>query len=150
MNNYLFQSTEFAVSDNGIHLLRSGFNYKTIRWSEVDSIKIRKGKELNNSWVIFLLGLILLTAGVYLTIRTVDILVHKEHAERYIKMLLFLLIPVIGVYFVYNSMRTGIIMSVNYAADKKEMFPLNEIIRQNRLNEFKSLMTVKLGTRVRP
>ena len=150
MNNYLFQSTEFAVSDNGIHLLRSGFNYKTIRWSEVDSIKIKKGKELNNSWIIFLLGLILLTAGVYLTIRTVDILVHKEHAERYIKMLLFLLIPVIGVYFVYNSMKTGIIMSVNYAADKKEMFPLNEIIRQNRLNEFKSLMTVKLGTRVRP
>src|SRR5687768_1311987 len=137
MNNYLFQSTEFAVSDNGIHLLRSGFNYKTIRWSEVDSIKIKKGKELNNSWIIFLLGLILLTAGAYLTIRTVDILVHKEHAERYIKMLLFLLIPVIGVYFVYNSMRTGIIMSVNYAADKKEMFPLNEIIRQNRLNEFK-------------
>jgi len=150
MNNYLFQSTEFAVSDNGIHLLRSGFNYKTIRWSEVDSIKIRKGKELNNSWIIFLLGLILLTTGVYLTIRTVDILVHKEHAERYIKMLLFLLIPVIGVYFVYNSMRTGIIMSVNYAAHKTEMFPLNEIIRQNRLNEFKSLMTVKLGTRVRP
>ena len=150
MNNYLFQSTEFAVSDNGIHLLRSGLNYKTIRWSEVDSIKIRKGKEINNSWVIFLLGLILLTAGVYLTIRTVDILVHKEHAERYIKMLLFFLIPVIGVYFVYNSMKTGIIMSVNYAADKKEMFPLNEIIRQNRLNEFKSLMTVKLGTRLRP
>jgi len=150
MNNYLFQSSEFAVSDNGIHLLRSGFNYKTIRWSEVDSIKIRKGKELNNSWIIFLLGLILLTAGVYLTIRTVDILVHKEHAERYVKMLLFLLIPVVGVYFVYNSMRTGIIMSVNYSADKSEMFPLNEIIRQNRLNEFKSLMTVKLGTRVRP
>ena len=150
MNNYLFQSTEFAVSDNGIHLLRSGFNYKTIRWGEVDSIKIRKGKELNNSWIIFLFGLIVLTTGAYLTIRTVDILVHKEHAERYIKMLLFLLIPVIGVYFVYNSMRTGIIMSVNYSAHKKEMFPLNEIIRQNRLNEFKSLMTVKLGTRVRP
>jgi hypothetical protein len=150
MNNYLFQSAEFAVSDNGIHLLRSGFNYKTIRWGEVDSIKIRKGKELNNSWIIFLFGLIVLTTGAYLTIRTVDILVHKEPAERYVKMLLFLLIPVIGVYFVYNSMRTGIIMSVNYSAHKKEMFPLNEIIRQNRLNEFKSLMTVKLGTRVRP
>jgi hypothetical protein len=63
---------------------------------------------------------------------------------------LFLLIPLIGVYFVYNSMRTGIIMSINYAAHKKEMFPLTEIIKQNRLNEFRSLMTAKLGTRVRP
>ena len=150
MNNYLFQSTEFAVSDNGIHLLRSGFNYKTIRWGEVDSIKIRKGKELHNSWIIFLLGFILFAAGAYLTIRTVDILVHKEHAERYVKMLLFLLIPFIGVYFVYNSMRTGIVMSISYADYKREMFPLNEIIKQNRLNEFKSLMTAKLGTRVRP
>ena len=150
MNNYLFQSTEFAISDNGIHLLRSGFSYKTIRWNEVDSIKIRKGKELNNSWIVFLLGLILLTLAAYLTIRTVDILMFKEHTERYVKMLLFLLIPFIGVYFVYNSMRTGVIMSVNYAAHKKQMFPLNEIIEQNRLNEFKSLMTAKLGTRVRP
>lgn len=150
MNNYLFQSTDFAVSDNGIHLLRSGFSYKTIRWNEVDSIKIRKGKELNNSWIIFPLGLILLIAGTYLTIRAVDILVHKEPADRYIKMLLFLLIPFIGIYFVNNSMRTGIMMRVNYAADKKEMVPLTEIIQQNRFNEFKSLMTAKLGTRVRP
>lgn len=150
MNNYLFQSTKFAVSDNGIHLLRSGFNYKTIRWNEVDSIKIKKGKELNNSWIVFLLGLILLTVVAFLTIRTVDILMHEEHAEQYVKMLLFLLIAFVGVYFVHNSMRTGIMMSVNYAAHKKEMFQLNEIIQQNRLNEFKSLMTAKLGTRVRP
>ena len=150
MNNYLFQSTKFAVSDNGIHLLRSGFNYKTIRWNEVDSIKIRKGKELNNSWIVFLLGLILLTVVAFLTIRTVDILVNEEYAEQYVKMLLFLIIAFIGVYFVHNSMRTGTIMRVNYAAHKKEMFPLNEIIQQNRLNEFKSLMTAKLGTRVTP
>lgn len=150
MNNYLFQSTKFAVSDNGIHLLRSGFNYKTIRWNEVDSIKIKKGKELNNSWIVFLLGLILLTVVAFLTIRTVDILMHEEHAGQYVKMLLFLLIAFVGVYFVHNSMRTGIMMSVNYAAHKKEMFQLNEIIQQNRLNEFKSLMTAKLGTRVRP
>jgi hypothetical protein len=150
MNNYLFQSSEFAVSDNGIHLLRSGFNYRTIRWGEVDSIKIRKGKELHNSWIILLLGSILLAVGAYLTIRTIDILMHKEYAGRYIKMLLFLLIPFIGIYLLNNSMRTGIIMSVNYAASKKEMFPLTEIIQQNRLNEFKSLMTAKLGTRVTP
>ena len=42
-------------------------------------------------------------------------------------------------------------MSIKYARlIREEMFPLSEIIKQNRFNEFKSLMTAKLGTRVRP
>lgn len=150
MTNYLFQSREFAISDNGIHLLRSGFNYETISWNQVNSIKIKQGKELHNWWLILSLGLILLVAGAYLTARTIDILVHKEQAERYVKMLLFLLIPCIGNYFVYNSLRTGTVMSINYAVDRTDMVPLSEIIKQNRFNEFKSLMTAKLGTRVKP
>jgi hypothetical protein len=148
MNKYLFQTSEFGISDDGIHLMRSGFDYKTIRWGQINSVKIEKGKELFNWWIIFLLGVALLALGVYWSIRTVDILLHKDHAERYAKMLLFLLIPCIGVYFVYNSLKTGTILRVKHTSSKKEMFPLREIVKENRLSEFRSLVKEKLGTKV--
>jgi hypothetical protein len=84
-----------------------------------------------------------------LSIRTIDILINKPHAARYAKMLLFLLIPCIGPYFIYNSLQAGAILRINYSSGKKHFFPLKEIARENRLNEFKSLMAGKLGTKMR-
>ncbi|HEX6227679.1 MAG TPA: hypothetical protein VFZ52_24845 [Chryseolinea sp.] len=147
MDNYLFKSREFALSDRGVHLMRSGFNYETIRWAEINSIKFKKAKELQNWWIILLLGAGLIWLGAYLTYRTFDIFLHKEHPERYAKMLLFLLIPWIGGYFVYTSFKTGPVMSINYGGNKREVFPLAEIIKQNNWHEFALLVSTKLGAR---
>jgi hypothetical protein len=147
MTKYLFHTSELGVSDIGIHLLRSGFNYQTINWNEIEFIKIEKGRELHNWWITFLLGSVLLTIGGYLSIRTFDILMNKNHPEYYAKMLLFLLIPCIGIYFLYNSLRVGVIVRIRYNAYKKKMFPLREIVKENQLNEFKSLVTEKLGSK---
>jgi len=147
MTEYLFQTSELGISDTGIHLLRSGFNYQTINWNEINFMKIEKGRELHNWWIVFLLGAALLTVGGYLSIRTIDILMNKDHPEVYVKMLLFLLIPFVGIYFLYNSLKTGVIVRINYAAYKKKMFPLKEIIKEKQLNEFRSLVTEKLGTK---
>jgi hypothetical protein len=148
MTEYLFQTDEFGVSDKGIHLLRSGFNYQIVHWNEINFMKIKHGKELQNWWIIFLLGTALLVLGLYWSIRTVDILLHKEHAERYAKMLLFLLIPGIGIYFLYNAFRTGPVLRVNYSAYKKATFPLRKIMQEDRLGEFKSLAAEKLGRKI--
>jgi hypothetical protein len=144
MSTYYFQTNEFGVSDNGIHLLRSGFHYKTIPWHEVNSVRIEKGNELHNWWVIFLLGTVLLAVGCYLSFQTIDILINKEYPARIVKMLMFLQIPCVGIYFVYNSLKTGTILRIKYGSNKEEKFALREIIKENRLAEFKSLLTGKL------
>jgi hypothetical protein len=149
MATYLFETSEFGVSDSGIHLLRSGFNYQTIRWTEINSIKIEKGKELHNWAIILMFGLVIFIVGIYLSIRTIDILIHKDNAVRNAKMILFLLIPCVGAYFVYNSLQTGTLLRINYSAYKKLMFPLKEIEGKNGLVEFRSLMTEKLGGKIR-
>jgi hypothetical protein len=146
MAKYLFQTSELGISDTGIHLLRSGFDYRTIKWKEINAASIEKGKELHNWWIIFILGAVLLLGGIYLTLRTIDILLHKEHPERFVKMLLFLLIPGIGIYFIYTSLRTGIVLKINYDGYKKDMFPLKDIIKENRIEAFRSLINEKIGT----
>jgi hypothetical protein len=145
MAKYLFQTVELGASDSGIHLLRSGFNYQTITWGEIHTMKIGKGNELQNRWTIFLLGAALFALGVYWSVQTIDILLHKPHAERYAKMLLFLLIPGIGFYFIYNSFRTGIILTINHSGNKTQKFPLTEMIKANQLDGFKQLILQKLG-----
>ena len=148
MMEYLFQTSEFGVSDTGMHFLRSGFNYQTIGWKEINSMKIEEGKELHNWMIIFLIGVVILVFGIYLSIRTIDILLHKAMAVRNAKMILFLLIPCVGAYFVYNSLQTSTVLRINYFGGKKYKFSLKEIIREGRLTEFTSFMTKKLSARV--
>src|SRR4051812_16719974 len=123
MSSYLFLTTEFGVSNAGIHLLRSGFNYETILWHKINSIKIEKGKELHNWIIIFLIGSALLIIGGYLSIRALDT-VFNEGSLKSIKMLAFLLIPCLGGFFIYNSLQTGLLIKIKYSSDKNDMFPL--------------------------
>lgn len=145
MNNYLFHTSEFGVSSSGVHLLRSGFEYKTIAWNQVRGVTIERGKELHNWWIILLLGIALMGVGGYLTVRTIDIFMNKEHAGLYVKMALFFLIPGIGLYFVFNALRTGTLLKIKYISGKSDKFSLREIINENRLNELQSLLAEKFS-----
>jgi hypothetical protein len=146
MTTYHFQTTEFAVSDTGIHLLRSGFNYNTILFSDIKSIRIERGKELRNWLVIFLLGAILLMAGLYVSVYTLSAVISDGVSRRGWRICYLFFIPCFGAYFVYKSLQTGTIVRINYG-DNNEMFPLKEIKNAQRLNEFKSFIKNKLTAR---
>jgi hypothetical protein len=147
MKHYYFKTREFGVSDTGIHFLRSGFNYRTISFSEIDGLRIERGKELHNWIVIFFIGAVILLAEVYLSLRIVDVLINGDIGPQNARLALVLFIPFVGAYFVYNSVQTGIILRINYQRYKTTKFPLREIMKEKRLNEFKSLMGDKLTTK---
>lgn len=148
MKSYNFQTSEFGVSENGIHFLRSGFNYKTIDFAEINRIQIQKGKELHNWWVIFIIGAVLIGLGVYLSIGIIEMFVEGNVAPRNAKMIFLLLIPVAGGYFVYNSLQTGLILKIDSSKGERNMFPLKEIIRDKKLTEFKTYLRDRVGTKV--
>lgn len=143
MEKYLFQTSEFGISSTGIHLLRSGFNYRTISWAAIYATKISKGKELHNWWLILLIGLAITALGIYLSVRAFDILMHKDQPLLYIKMLQFTLIPMIGFFFIRNALRTGLCLSLHFTQHKKIMFPLRELIAKKKLQEFEALLRNK-------
>src|SRR5688572_30040599 len=129
MKSYHFQTNEFGISDTGIHLLRSGFNYKTINFSEVNRIKIEKGREIHNWLLVFIIGTVLIVFGMYLSIGTIKVLIEGNIKPRDAGMILFLFIPLVGGFFVYNSVQTGIVLKLDYADGVKDMFPLKEITK---------------------
>jgi len=148
MTNYNFQTKEFGISDKGIHLLRSGFNHRTIKFSEVNKILIERGKELHNWWVIFIIGAALIVSGVYLSVGAIRMLIDGNIAPRHARMIILFLIPVVGAYFVYNSLQTGLVLKIHCADGSKDMFPLGEIVKEKKIKEFKIYLADKIGTKV--
>lgn len=148
MTTYNFKTSEFGLTTEGVHLLRSDFNYKTIRFSEIKRIKIEKGKELHNWWLVFLLGAALIGLGVYLSLGTIKILIDGDISPRHARMIFLLLIPVAGGYFVYNSLQTGLILKIECVDGERDMFPLKDIIKKQKLKELKVFLNDKIGTRI--
>lgn len=145
MKQYLSATDEFGITESGIDLMRSKFHYATINWKEINALKISHGKELRYWWVILIIGIALLLLGAYFTFRTFDILLNKEHPMNYVKMLQFLLILLIGGFFVVTAFRSGPLLHVNYLNNKKLFFPIRKIEHEQGMDAFKANINRSAG-----
>ncbi len=150
MTEYYFETREFGLSDKGIHLLRSGYNYETHDYSDIDTLTVEKGKELNNWIIIFVIGLCLVTFSIWYSFRLFNIIYNREVNVIYIENLFVPLIPfMVGLYCVYTSTRNGTVLRLKTTKDKKDKFSLREIEKENKLEGFKQLLKDKLHTKVK-
>lgn len=150
MGNYYFETREFGVSDDGIHLLRSRFNDKTIEFGQVDSLTIEKGKELNNWIAILIFGLGLVSFSVYYSLRLFNIINNNDVNVIYIEQILVPLIPfMLGGYCLYSSTRNGTILRVKTIKEKADKFPLKELEKDNKIRQFQDFLKERLNTKVR-
>jgi len=149
MSTYNFETREFAVSDAGIHLLRDRYNYRTIRFSEINQITIEKGKETPNWIGAFMLGTAVIYAAVDFSLMTIDSFISGNGNTRLVQMLVFLLlIGCAGGCFVYSSLQHGVVLRVSYKNRKRDRFPLREIIMQDRFDDLMFMLTSKIGSRI--
>jgi hypothetical protein len=148
MSKYYFETQEFGVSDHGIHLLRSRFNYKTIDFSQVAKISIERGKELNNWIAVLVLGVALISFAVYYAAGVFTTITGGTQRVIYIEGIVVPIIPfLMGVYCLYSSTRNGVVMRVYTLEDKHERFPLKEL--KQELMPFQQFLKERAGTKVR-
>ncbi|UZR97838.1 hypothetical protein [Chondrinema litorale] len=62
---YIFESDFFAISDQGIHLLRNRYNYKTLDFKEIEQVILEEGKLVNNWILLYTIGLIAVGFAVF-------------------------------------------------------------------------------------
>lgn len=150
MTNYYFETREFGVTDKGIHLLRSRFNYETIEFKEIDTISIERGKELNNWIAILIIGLAFVSFSVWYSVRLYIVLNNNEVAVISIEKILVPLIPfMLGGYCLYSSTRNGPILRVRTIKNKAEKFPLKELEKENKLSAFQEFLKEKLVSKIK-
>ncbi len=131
---YDFETEQFGLSKSSIHLLRNRFNYKTIDFVNIDSVVIKKGKELKN-WVwVLIVGLGLLIFVMFDLIRIYEY--YQESFVIYIERLLIPFFPLLlGLYSVMLSFRSSQIMIVKNG-NKKHHLSLRKFIKSNNYKDF--------------
>ncbi len=141
-------TTDFALSENGIHLLRDGYNYKTIGWHSIDKAIIKNGPEIKNPFLSLAAGLaLIILAGMKAISLYWDFTDPALH-RIYIESILLPLFPaLIGVYFLYACFKKGLILQVEESRSVCRL-RLSELEKQNGLAGLKSYLHQKLSSKL--
>jgi len=136
MKHYKFSTREFGISDTGIHLLRSNFNYNTINFKDITSLEIGRGRLIRNWFFVFIFGISLIAFSIYYAFVLIEVLNDPTIRKIYIEELLVPVLPaLLGGFCIYSSSRKGIIIKIEHNG-KKSSYPLEDIIKNNLYTEF--------------
>lgn len=133
MNLYRFTTDQFGISESGIHLLRSGYNYKTITFTDTRSITIGKGRQISN-WIFALLfGILLISSGLSVLFYACYALYLGKVRVFYPEQFAFAAIPLfIGAYSLFMSLKKGAIIELSTDTGKTS-FPIDELRKNGQL-----------------
>lgn len=136
MKHYKFYTKEFGISDTGIHLLRSSFNYRTINFKDITSLEIVRGKLIRNWIFVFIFGISLLAFSIYYAYVLIDVLNDPSIRRIYIEELMVPVLPaLLGGLCIYSSSRKGIVIKIEHNG-KRSSYPLEDIIKNNQYEDF--------------
>lgn len=137
---YIHESEQFAFSNDAIHLLRNGFNYKTHEFEKILSITIEKGKTVNNWLLLLMLGLSMVSFSFFYLKSIYEFYFDPSAMGRiYIEEILAgILLLFFGGYFVFASIKKGPVMIVNFVDGKKKKLVL--VKEKKNWNDFVSVI----------
>jgi hypothetical protein len=146
MNNgtaYTYEAEKFAVSENGLHLLRNRFNYETISWNTIETVEVRNGKDLRNwLWVLFV-GVALAGYAIYDIFYILFIFNDPHTHVIYVERLVLPVIPLsLGLYSIFIALRNTRVMVIK-GTTKTYFLSLRYLIKSSRYSEFISFMQKK-------
>lgn len=142
MPDYKFHDNHLGLSDEGIHLLRNGYNYKTLNYGEVGRVEIKKGNALKNRSVLLIAGLGMIGFSVYFVFRFIGLFNSGEHFRISIEEILIPLFPfLLGNYCLYAIAKKETILAIN--SPKKLKFSLSSFEKSGDLASLKAYWGTK-------
>jgi len=141
MELYKFETDQFGLSDKGIHLLRSRFNYKTIDLSSVDNITVAKGRQVNNWLVLLIFGLALSFFGLFTAAKVIyEFFFANNYDHFYIEQFVIPVLPLsVGVFSVLFSLKIGPVLLVTFK-NKTKRFPIGQLQKKSQVDELISFL----------
>ena len=145
MNTYDLEATDFSLSAEGIHLLRSRYNYKTIKYHEIDKATVKRASEYKNTVLCLVLGIILAAFAIFQIIYVFQLLTNPHVRVIYVELILLPILPgFFGIYFIYIATRKGPVMIIE-AGNKKYKLRLKDLMRDNKINYIVNYLSEKLS-----
>ncbi|ARS36838.1 hypothetical protein [Pontibacter actiniarum] len=126
-----YETAELRADDSDLALLRSRYAYKTLSYHEIAELRIRRGSVVNNPVAVFIVGVALIAAGIYignmfspLNVTGARLGLKGGKALGYLIFLVFGLLCFGGI-LVYKSMKKDFVLEIRAEAFKKS-YPLTE------------------------
>jgi hypothetical protein len=133
---YQFETNNFGLNSEAIHLLRNRFNYKSIPLKDIDKLSIKKGPDINNWLIALLVGLSLISFALYETVTLIEMFYSEDVHVIYVQRIILPFLPaLIGIYLLVLSLRRTTILQIMYGSEKHQ-FSLMEIIKKDSLENF--------------
>ena len=149
MSHYTFETARFGLSDEGLHLLRSGHIYKTLAYRDIRRATLKKGVAIKNWLLVLLLGVGLISFAVYQASHLYHLFMNPgEHTVNLVSILLPVLPLLLGNYCIYVALKRTTILKVKFHGGKAKL-PLDELVNSNEAAPFTAFLQDKLGSHFR-
>jgi len=147
MNPYQFQSEDFALSADGVHLLRNRYNFKTITYDEINEAVIERSAEIRNAPVTLILGILMVLFAFYQSRWVIGLFIHPE-GTIYIESIVLPVIPAfLGIYCIYIAIRKGPMLRLE-TETKSHKMRLRSFFKNDQSIELEKYLAQHLGSRL--
>lgn len=138
MSKYLFKDTYFGISEEGLHLLRNGFNYKTLAMAEIEAVRVGKGKSIKNWFVLLGVGIFFILGALYVSRNIWSYLAEPGPGSSIYgeEIIAAVSVAVFGVYCILRSLKTEEVIEFQHATGK-EAYATKEL---KEMGEFDDLL----------
>ena len=147
MANYDFESRDFALSPQGVHLMRNRFNYKTIDFNDVDKASFTRAVETINVALCLIAGVLLIAFTVYHLIGVYEDFFDPTVRHIYIESIVAAVLPLAaGLYCIYIAIKKIPLLIIE---SKKATFKLSlkDIIKTGDTEVLRAYLKGKLRER---
>lgn len=137
MTNYLFKDQYFALSETSIHLLRNGYNYKTLPFSTISSVKFKRGNGLKNRYLLIVLGIGMILFAIFYLFQVYNFFNSVIQERFYVEELFIpLFSSALGSYILYASSKQEALLIVS--SEKIHTLTIKELNQGDLISFLKS------------
>ena len=148
MNTYDFESTDFALSMQGVHLLRNRFNYQTIKYKDINKATIKRTREIKNVILSMTFGIILLAFAILQTLLVINIFNDPNVRKIYIESIILPLLPgLVGIYLIYIANKKGLMLIVE-TGRKSQKLRLRDFVKNKKAYQLRNYLNARLSNRL--
>ena len=147
MSNYIFETPDFGLSHTGLHLLRSGYNYKTINYYDIQEASLKRAVAVKNWLLVLAIGFALISVAVYQAVHVYNLFMNPEVYTVYIESIVLPVLPLLlGNYCIYIALKKTAVLQVSHSEGRIKL-ALKDIIQNEQADQLAAFLQEKLGTR---
>jgi hypothetical protein len=146
MSEYKFRDADFALSEEGLHLLRSGYNYRTISYRNIENVTFRNASAVRSPFWAVLIGLAFVGLSLLQSYRVFQQFQDPTVHQIYVEAIVVVILPsFIGVYLLYVALKKELLLIVTVGKTRRKL-SVKGLRAKGKLAEMEQFLSEKLGT----